>query len=192
MDDGQLTEREARIPSRQVHELFKRGRKQQLICDKKAKMQFKSPLYESSGAIVKSIPDIPSYGYYKPDDCGDFTFGKLSQVPSQTNEYATEHILEFQLVKIFLDGLDREPAQYDDPSKVEGKVTSCYYLKPYWYALPVSAYITVDTMTSTPMKILAEAFPSKTHDTTEWVLLSKGVNNVKEGVSTIHASTTQS
>jgi chitinase len=146
-------------------------------------MIIKAPSYSSSKQILKDIPTIPSYGYSNPQDCNDFSFGKLAQAPTETKLYATEHVLEFQLVKIFLEGLGDGLKLYDDPLGGENKVSACKYLRPYWYKVPAAQYITVDGQKSEPMKLLATAFPSKTQFTKDWVLLVSGVNTAKEGVS---------
>jgi chitinase len=184
-DNGQLGQRGQNVTPRDTHQLFERGKKIINFCAGQGTMSIVSPSYDSSGDIVKDTPMIPSYGYYKPDDCADFTFGKLAQVPTQTKDYATEHILEFQLLKLFFESLGDGNRIYDDPVGSTSKVFACQYLKPYWDKLPSRFYIVVDTMRARALDILTDAFPSTTHDTKEWVLLIKGVNQVKERVSMI-------
>ena len=138
-----------------------------------------SPKYHTSGDIVKKQTSIKTYGYKNPDDCNEYDFG-LVGIPSDTSKYATEHILEFQLLKIFLeaksyrDGLKYKVAQGDS-------VYLCDYMKQYW-----SGNINVNVNDEgTPIKLLPKVFPGKDNSfVSEFVLLEKYVNGIKERVST--------
>jgi chitinase len=184
-NDWQLTKREVVQPDlQQESALLRRADKDQFFCGNLAKISIRSPPFDSSGTLVTRIPNVPSYGYYVPADCNDFTFGKLSQTPAQTARYATEHILEFQLIQIFFDDLVKKKGiVFKDPTGGTKPVDLCKYLQPYWSSLPSSTYPTIDGVRDTPIQLLSNAFPSTTQYTGEWVLLDSGVNNAKEGVS---------
>lgn len=142
-------------------------------------MEVVSPKYDSSGKIVKKQTSIKTYGYKNPGDCNDYDFG-LVGIPSQTSSYATEHVLEFQLLKIFLEAKsDRDGLKYKDS---EGDLVDlCDYMKEYW-----SGDINVDVNggQGMPIEILPKVYPGKDNSfDSEFVLLEKYVNGIKEHVS---------
>jgi len=151
-----------------------------------AAMHIISPQFDSSGTIVGRIPNIPSYGYTNPTVCNDFGFQQLGQTPDLTNplnKFATEHILEFQLVSIFLEEFSAQQGQrYPDPAGSNNNVDLCHYLQPYWYTLPVASYITINGVQAKPIQFVASAFPGTNNHENEFVLLDAGVNTAKEGV----------
>ena len=157
----------------------KRAEKKISFCS--GKMEVISPKYDSSGDIVTKQTSIKTYGYKNPDDCDDYDFG-LVGIPTDTSKYATEHILEFQLLKIFLeaqnekDGLKWKDAEGDS-------VDLCDYMKEYW-AGDIS--LKVEGVEGTPIELLPKVFPGKDNIfASEFVLLEKYVNGMKERVSTL-------
>ena len=142
-------------------------------------MEVVSPLFDSSGDIVKKQTSIETFGYKKPEDCNDYDFG-LVGIPSDTSKYATEHILEFQLLKIFLEAKSaRDGLKYKD---AEGdSVSLCDYMKEYWSG---DIDVNVDGAQGTPIEILPTVFPGKDNSfVSEFMLLDKYVNGMKERVS---------
>ena len=164
------------------HLIEKRARKWISFCS--PKMDVVSPLFDSSGDIVKKQTSIETYGYKNPDDCNDYDFG-LVGIPSDTTEYATEHVLEFQLLTIFLKAKSDE-----DGFKYKGAkgdlVNLCDYMKKYWSG---DIVVNVDGDQGRPIELLPKTFPGKDNKyVSEFMLLEKYVNGMKERVSTTFCS----
>lgn len=88
-----------------------------------------------------------------------------------TDRFATEHILEFQLLTIFLESINM-----------------CPTLKTYWDP-GATNWVTINGVRRSPIQWVAYQYPGS--DNTyggEFVLLDSGVNAAKEGVSTIKHS----
>ena len=161
------------------HLIEKRAEKKISFCS--GKMEVVSPKYDSSGDIVKKQTNIKTYGYKNPDDCDDYDFA-LVGIPADTSKYATEHILEFQLLKIFLEAKsEKDGLKWKD---TEGdSVDLCDYMKNYW-AGDIS--LNVDGEEGTPIELLPKVFPGKDNEfASEFVVLEKYVNGMKERVSTL-------
>lgn len=160
------------------HLLEKRAEKKISFCS--GKMEVVSPKYDSSGVIVTKQKSIKTYGYKNPDDCDDYDFG-LVGIPTVTSQYATEHILEFQLLKIFLEAKnDKDGLSYKDAAG--DSVDLCDYMKEYW-AGDIS--VNVENEEGSPIEILPKVFPGKDNEfVSEFTLLEKYVNGMKERVST--------
>ena len=140
-----------------------------------------SPGFDYSSNIMKNDKNVVTYGYHNPNDCDDYDFGTIS-TPSDTKNYATEHILEFQLLKIFLDGKNtKDGKKYRNSKGV--LVTLCDLMREFWAG---DTTVNVGGGENTPMKLLPGAFPGKNNAyASEFVVLYKPVNRLKEGVSTI-------
>ena len=158
------------------HIIEKRAEKNISFCS--GKMEVVSPKYDSSGEIVKKVPSVKTYGYKNPDDCNNYDFG-LVGTPTETNKYATEHILEFQLLKIFLEAKsEKDGLGYKDSS-----VNLCDYMDEYWAG---TINVNVDGEKGTPIELLPKVFPGKDNAfASEFVVLEKYVNGMKERVSTL-------
>lgn len=173
-----------------LHSFEKRADKNQAMCKGNALMRIVSPDFQTSGAIVGTQPNIASYGYTNPTVCNDFGFQRLAQTPDLTNaanRFATEHILEFQLIQIFIDEYAaHRGSSFPNPTGGNGQVDLCKYMEPYWYSLPSASRITINGETATPMQFIASAFPGSFQGTArhlnEFVLLDSGVNTAKEGM----------
>ena len=155
----------------------KRAEKKISFCSDR--LEVVSPKYDSSGDIVKKETSIKTYGYQNPEDCNDYNFG-LVGIPSDTSKYATEHILEFQLLKIFIeakslqDGLKYKDAEGDS-------VDLCHYLEEHWSG---DIDVSVNGGQGTPIELLPEVYPGKDNGyVSEFTLLDKYVNGMKERVS---------
>lgn len=154
----------------------KRAKKEISFCSGKMEV-----VYDSFGDIVQKQTSIKFYGYKNPDECDDYDFGLVDK-PIDTSKYATEHILEFQLLKIFLeaknekDGLKWKDAEGDS-------VDLCDYMKEYW-AGDIS--LNVNGEKGTPIELLPKVFPGKDNGlASEFVVLEKYVNGMKERVSNL-------
>ncbi len=144
-------------------------------------MKVVSPKYDSSGEIVRKQTSIKTYGYKNPADCDDYDFA-LIDIPTDTSKYATEHILEFQLLKIFLEGKSKnDGVKWKDAA---GKPANlCGYMKAYWSG---NIRVNVDGTEGTPIEILPTVFPGRDNGfASEFVVLDKYVNGMKERVSTL-------
>ena len=83
---------------------------------------------------IQSVPNIHTYGYTNPLECNELGFGLVGvPVRGQTSDkFATQHILEFQLLTIFLDELkSRQGNIYTDLKDGISKVGLCQHLKDY-------------------------------------------------------------
>lgn len=133
------------------------------------------------------MPGIHTYGYSDPSNCDDYGFGLITTpVAGQTSKFATEHILEFQLVKIFIDAQSSSlGARFPNPFPGGvGKVSLCTYMQPYWYNLPPQLGSLLNGKRRSPIQMIAYQFPGSDSDyNDEFVLLAAGVNAAKEGVS---------
>lgn len=145
--------------------------------------------------VPQAIPGIKTYGPLIPDECNDFTFGIVANKAkgSGSNNVATEHILEFQLLPIFFDEMQQtQGVNFDNPvpkptdpeelKRWKPKVDLCHYMQPYWYGT-VSSWVTMPGFTAMrATDAAALAYPSRSQFTTEWVILEKGANKAKERV----------
>jgi len=165
-----------------LHTYEKRKPKKQKFCQSSsAEMEIISPDFWPSGQLVPHYSNAKTYGYGQPQTCNDYTFGVIP-TPSNTRVYATEHILEYQLLQHFLNDMESTIGQFNDPAGGGGKVDFCDYIRPYWY----ENQITVNGKTDKATQILAYAYPGKTQYTDEWVMLDAQVNKAKEGMWGTH------
>lgn len=135
---------------------------------------------------IQSVPNIATYGYTIPSDCNDFGFD-LDGVPirgQNSDKSATEHILEFQFLTIFLDEQISEPGNiYTALKDGISKVNLCQHLEDYRDPPPVR-WITINGIARSPLQWVSYQFPGSDSDyNAEFVLLDSGVNTAKEGVS---------
>lgn len=147
-----------------------------------------------------------TYGPLKPDDCDDYSFGVVSTPPgSQSDQFASEHALEWQILKRFLQespniaplsetkvanpsaknflGGVLLPKDPNDPNAKDGGEaiwTYCSYLWFWWGPKTPDPKMTYDGLTSYPIDIVNKAFPNTAKHQAELTLLSKEANNLKE------------
>jgi chitinase len=178
------------IPSSSDSSIKRRGDKKQSFCDKIAKINIKSPKFKSSSELKAAFPNVRSYGYAKPEDCNDYGFGLLPSPPQDISAYASEHILEFQLIQIFFNKLNEKKGKdYPNPNTEdvqndgEEMVDLCHYLQPYFEGLPVDLYPTIGGVKRRPLEHVTWQFPGTDNFEDELVLLDSGVNLSKMGVS---------
>lgn len=97
--------------------------------------------------------------------------------------FATEHILEFQLIKHFFDEMqEKKGAVYDNPKRGgKAKVGLCSYMQGYWN----NAQFSMDSSgPRRPMDFVGQVFPGMDNQyVSEFVILDSGINAAKEGVS---------
>lgn len=169
----------------------KRAKKSQTFCDGSAKININSAAFKSSSGLKQRFPNVLSYGYFKPEDCNDFGFGLLPSPPAATGAYASEHILEFQLIQMFFNDLNTKKKVTlanpkigeveDDPEKA--LVDLCHYLKPYFEDLPLEKRLVIGGVKRRPIDHIGWQFPGTDNFEDELVLLDAGVNLSKKGVS---------
>lgn len=131
---------------------------------------------------------MATYGPKDPQNCNDFDFGEVA-TPSgaDTSNFATEHILEYQLLPIFLNAMNiiygrsyRKNPLSDQPDHVD----FCKYMKPYWQ--PGGRFwftLQGETTKKDPLGWAGSAFPGKDNAyENELVLLHKNMNGAKARV----------
>lgn len=139
------------------------------------------------------MPGINTYGYTNPSDCNDFGFDLVTVPVKGVNsmDYATEHILEFQLLSIFITKTSTQLGnKFANPSTSSKgtNVNLCGYMKPYWYT-PKNV-IDINGVKRTALQWVSYQFPGSDNAfTSEFVLLDKYVNTAKEGVSLLSLAT---
>ena len=99
--------------------------------------------------------------------------------------YATEHILEFLLLKIFL-----EAKSVNDKLKYKGAdgitVKLCDYMRMYWAG---NIRLTVDSQEGTPIDLLPKVFQGRDNTfVSKIVLLEKYVNGMKDRMNILCSS----
>ncbi|GKT48622.1 chitotriosidase-1 [Colletotrichum spaethianum] len=127
------------------------------------------------------------------------TFCKSYNLKAPRDIYATEHILELQMVAIFLDKMNDEFGPRGFPSFRPGadpntKQSFCQAINQLWRTVPQASRFAMDGVTRDPIDHIMPVYSS--NDNThvgEFVLLEKGVNTAKEGMwgrSAINADAT--
>lgn len=113
--------------------------------------------------------------------CTDFGFGQIG-APTNTALYATEHILEFQMIQDFFNDYTsrhRTVTCYNPPLSDED---SCRCIANFWYKLKADQRPTINGEAKDPIDHVGAVFPGhKNQWKNELVLLDKEVNNIKEG-----------
>ncbi|RYN32093.1 hypothetical protein AA0112_g6268 [Alternaria arborescens] len=174
-----------------LNHLFARSldRKTQDICDKLGgKMVIVSADFHTSGTILNVLPNIPTYGYTNYNDCLDMGFGQIATpTAGNTGRFATEHILEFQMVKNFFDKYAK-PTKSSSLTKIDcyntqTNINFCKCVQSFWYDVRVAERITINGVTKSAIDWVGAVFPSHTNQWgNELVLLDGEVNNIKEGL----------
>ncbi|KAI0108999.1 carbohydrate-binding module family 18 [Nemania sp. FL0031] len=149
------------------------------------RVAFKAPPYETSGTLNNKIPGVKVYGYVDPDKCNDFSFDGDRPYPTSNTEdgWATEHILELQLISQFFDKLDgqlgRTLPNYAPGGS--GMQTLCQAVKALWVGVPQDQRFALDGVTRDPVDHVLAVLPGNDNNyLSEFVLLDKGVNTAKE------------
>ena len=124
-----------------------------------------------------------------PGNCDDYTFGVVA-TPTKGNTagFATEHILEFQMIKQFIQEMNSNEFSDDafvDPTDNTKRVSFCRYIKTYYFNSKIKVVATPTNPNgpiNTPLFWITNAYPGKNQNAAEFVLLEKGVNTAKEGM----------
>ncbi|KAI4634170.1 uncharacterized protein J4E87_001340 [Alternaria ethzedia] len=165
-------------------------RKTQEFCADKlgGKMVIVSADFHTSGTILTVLPNIPTYGYNNYNDCLDMGFGQIATpTAGNTGRFATEHILEFQMVKNFFEKFAK-PTKSSALTKVncynpQASTNFCKCVQSFWYDIRVAERITINGVTKSAIDWVGAVFPSHTNQwSNELVLLDGEVNNLKEGL----------
>ena len=169
--------------------------------------------FQSSGDMLKkkngyTLNSFLSYGPLNPNDCDDYSFGKIATpAASDSLKFASEHVLEWQLLKNFLVqsplkspfvtttrsnpaalGFKGEKLLPKDPSNPnsegEGRATwaYCSYVWFWWSRTKGIPLMTYEGLTGSPVDILNKAFPNKENYVSELQLVSAQANNFKERI----------
>ncbi|KAM3079706.1 hypothetical protein ACMFMG_006117 [Clarireedia jacksonii] len=140
-----------------------------------------------SGDLHSLFQRDTTTGRTTPGDCNNFDFGTGNPPRMPINEYyATEHILELQMVPIFLDQMDEEFGNtfpnFRPNADPNTKQTFCAAIKQLWQGVRQDNRFAMDGVTRDPIDHIMPVYSSNdnTH-VNEFVLLEKGVNTAKEG-----------
>lgn len=134
--------------------------------------------------------NLLAYDYVAPGECNDFRFTTGNAVREPIKDiYATEHILELQMVAIFFDQMNTEFGSKGFPlfspgSNPDDKQQSfCAAIRTLWRGVPQASRFAMDSVTRDPIDHIMPVFSGNgnTH-VNEFVLLEKGVNTAKEGM----------
>ena len=142
-----------------------------------------------SWLTVKSqkFPNMATYGPTNPDDCNDFNFGTVPTPQGEaTSDFATEHILEYQLYPIFMDAMKNKfgSSYRKNPlTPQQRRVDLCKYMKPYWQPGGLFWFTLGGTERRSPVNWVGSVFPGKGNAfENEFVLLPKDINGAKARV----------
>ncbi|KAI1490115.1 hypothetical protein F5X96DRAFT_694994 [Biscogniauxia mediterranea] len=146
-------------------------------------VKFKAPPYETSGTLNTKVPAVKVYGYVDPDQCNDFSFDGNQEFPTTNTEdgWATEHILELQLISQFFDDANSKIGKVL-PNYAPGKTdtqTLCQALNTLWVGVPDSQRFAMDGVKRDPVNHVLAVLPVNDNQYLD-VLFDKGVNTAKE------------
>lgn len=148
-------------------------------------IEFKAPAYETSGTLNTKVTNVKVYGY-ATTDCNDYTFnGDQPYPPASETEsnWATEHILELQLISQFIDKVHADTGS-TLPNYLPGKTGNqnfCQAIRALWVGVPDDQRFVMDGVKRDPVNHVLAVLPGNDNDYLgEFVLLDKGVNTAKE------------
>ncbi|KAJ5399170.1 hypothetical protein N7465_009659 [Penicillium sp. CMV-2018d] len=163
------------------------------FCQKKAKITTKAPAFDPSGDLIKAAASHPfsTYGPLNPDDCTDYSFGRISTpAESESAQYATEHVLEWQMYKSFwvkmTEGVNKvfeDPRSQTFIDKKFGKRKDsytgnvCQYYEFWWQTFKLPYKGEAETIA---INEVAKAYPSDVTFRSELMLLEGNVNGIKK------------
>ncbi|KAF7131458.1 hypothetical protein CNMCM5793_004683 [Aspergillus hiratsukae] len=166
----------------ELHDFAKRDRKRMSFCEAYTPIVAFSLPYPPSGTMIQQAATNPfdTYGPLNPDDCDDYRFGPVATpAQSQSSNFATEHVLEWQLYRDFWqDHTEGVPDLFPDPEGSSDMLSICEYLHFWWYAQTV----TFNGHSGRPVDLVATAFPGTANFRNELLLLEKNTNGLKEKI----------
>ncbi|KAG9952210.1 glycoside hydrolase family 18 protein, partial [Aureobasidium melanogenum] len=148
------------------------------------------PAFLSSGELVAADPSAVTYGP-PTDGCDDYDMEQVTTpAKGSSSGYATEHILEAQLLGLFLSetGATWPRADYF-PNPVGKTMTpgldwwkdTTYNMCQYFWFWWNGKMITINGVKQEPVQFVASVYPGKDNSwAKEFMLLSKEANNMKE------------
>lgn len=140
---------------------------------------------------LQNFPNTATYGYTNPGDCNDYGFTVIA-TPTDTVNFGTEHILEWQLFTQFVEALrDEYGAIFPNALTAGGKLLdACQYMQAYFYKLTSADRPQCRGVTRSPLDCVTFEYPgipAESLFSAEFVVLDDGVNAAKRGVSLSHA-----
>ncbi|KAK7756344.1 hypothetical protein SLS62_001570 [Diatrype stigma] len=183
-----------------LHWLFQRSTESGRTVTYCNKFNLKAPPYDTSSTLNTKVSNLLTYDYKVPGTCNNFDFGTVNAPRAPIGDiYATEHILELQMVPIFLDKMNDEFGRTGFPSfkpnaDPNTKQSFCQAINELWRMVPQASKFVMDGVARDPIDHIMPVYSSNdnTH-VNEFVLLEKGVNTAKEGMwgrSAINADAT--
>lgn len=109
----------------------------------------KVPPYHNRASIAANVNGLLWFDYDDPSDCNDFGFGSQPANHRTITNYASEHILELQMLSIFIDFVDeiagaQFPGMRPQDLNTNRLTTFCENLHEFWYAIPSSSSSSTD------------------------------------------------
>jgi chitinase len=131
----------------------------------------------------QAVPNAVAYGYTNPTQCTDFGFGPIPY-PANTPDYATEHILEFQMVTQFFDWYTTaNPKNILCFASQTTTLSKCKCLRKFWYQARFGERPIINGIDKDAIDHVGYEFPGTGNNfLNEFVLLDGEVNNIKEGI----------
>ncbi|KAI4763235.1 glycoside hydrolase [Aureobasidium sp. EXF-3400] len=148
------------------------------------------PAFLSSSQLIKADSTVVTYGPAVDDNCNNYDMEQIT-TPAKGAEFATEHILEAQLLGIFLsETASQDDENYDNPigPSASKQVTDinwwtdleydmCQYFWFWWNGKK----ITINGVRQEPIQFVAQVYPGKDNIwSDEFMLLAKDANSLKE------------
>lgn len=135
----------------------------------------------------QKVTNLLTYDYAQPGVCNNFDFGTTAN-PRGTEAYATEHILELQTIANFIDYVNVKKGmtfpRFEPNPKSRRDTDFCTAIKTLWTGVSDSNRFTMDGVARDPKDFIMPVMPGNDNGfVNEFVLLDKGVNTAKKGVS---------
>ncbi|KAM7196715.1 putative glycosyl hydrolases family 18 protein [Naviculisporaceae sp. PSN 640] len=133
--DGEANRTDILLPRSSSHALVRRAGRELTCC---GNLRLRAPNYPASTAL-SSRQGVRYYDFTNPNDCNSYTFGNqpsTNQNRRPVSDFATEHILELQMIPQFFDYLNSQFGQTIDAFRPErpqnSQTTFCTALKELW------------------------------------------------------------
>ncbi|KAA8651158.1 hypothetical protein EYZ11_009357 [Aspergillus tanneri] len=138
-----------------------------------------SRVFPQSKDLITGADAIISYGPQDPDDCDSYSFGHIPK-PAKSADFASEHILEWQLYLDFWRDQEGEGQTFISPNPNGGKgnVEICPYFK-FWWGNNKLRHDAFGATNGLPVGLVALAYDDD-FKRDEFMLLDKNTNGLKE------------